>query len=427
MFDARAAKSLGDGDHLTFTECPGLRLVAQGEQRTFIYRYRSPVSGALRQVKLGRWPVMSFAAAVAAWQRRKTERDAGGDPAEAKRVERKARDIDTGYTVRRACDDYLGRYRDTVAPKTFAEAARLLEIELVDLADMQAAQVTRTVAFELISSKRDKPVVAANLRRLLGAVWEDAHDAGRLSDDVPNWWRQILRGKLKSKGKVIGGEHQGATKRALSEDELRIVLRFLPNFSRDVRDVCELYLWTACRGAEICAMERNEVTDEDDGLLWWTVPREKLKMRRNPLTCDLRVPLFGRAQEIVRRRLEVPKGRWLFPSPGKTGHVEQKATGVAVWSHMPYAETRPDWVRPRLAVTHWAPHDLRRTSRTLLSKLGCPSDVAEAILGHLPPGVQGVYNRHQYDAERKTWLERLATRLDALASPWSGTVERSLK
>jgi integrase len=83
---------------------------------------------------------------------------------------------------------------------------------------------------------------------------------------------------------------------------------------------------------------------------------------------------------------------------------------------MPYSNTRPEWHRPRLAVTHWAPHDLRRTSRTLLTKLGCPTEVAEAILGHLPPGVQAVYNRHQYDDERKLWLKRLSTRLEKIAS-----------
>jgi integrase len=30
----------------------------------------------------------------------------------------------------------------------------------------------------------------------------------------------------------------------------------------------------------------------------------------------------------------------------------------------------------------WNPHDLRRTVRTGLSRLGCPTDIAEAVLGH---------------------------------------------
>ncbi len=49
--------------------------------------------------------------------------------------------------------------------------------------------------------------------------------------------------------------------------------------------------------------------------------------------------------------------------------------------------------------------DLRRSARTLLAAMGCPGDVAESVLGHMIPGVAGVYNRHQYDAER---VEELA-------------------
>ena len=69
-------------------------------------------------------------------------------------------------------------------------------------------------------------------------------------------------------------------------------------------------------------------------------------------------------------------------------------------------------MRPELPVSHWAPHDLRRTSRTLLAALGCPHEVAEAILGHVLPGVAGVYNRHKYDSEKREWLTRLATHLE---------------
>ena len=66
---------------------------------------------------------------------------------------------------------------------------------------------------------------------------------------------------------------------------------------------------------------------------------------------------------------------------------------------------------------HWAPHDLRRSARTLLAAMGCPGDVAESVLGHMIPGVAGVYNRHQYDAERVEWLRRLSERLEELARP----------
>jgi len=94
---------------------------------------------------------------------------------------------------------------------------------------------------------------------------------------------------------------------------------------------------------------------------------------------------------------------------------QQKAIQSTLWTHQPYSETRPEENRPRLPVSHWAPHDLRRSSRTLLASMGCPDEIGESILGHMLPGVIGVYNRHSYDEERATWLKRLSDRLESLA------------
>lgn len=50
----------------------------------------------------------------------------------------------------------------------------------------------------------------------------------------------------------------------------------------------------------------------------------------------------------------------------------------------------------------------------MLAALGCPSEVAEAILGHVAPGVVGIYNRHDYLDERRVWLTRLSGHLETL-------------
>lgn len=47
--------------------------------------------------------------------------------------------------------------------------------------------------------------------------------------------------------------------------------------------------------------------------------------------------------------------------------------------------------------------------------MGCPGDVAESVLGHMIPGVAGVYNKHSYDEQRVEWLRRLSDRLEELA------------
>lgn len=415
-FDARAARLLAAGNHLTFDDAPGLRLVATTSRRAWVYRFKSPVDGRMRQVKLGEWPSVSPAAAAAAWERLRASRATGVDPSIEKRSQRAAKALaGQVQTVADLCGSYLGFYQGTVAPRTYRDAERILDTGTAPIADRPAASITRADAFDLLQGMADRPVIAQRLRMALGAAWDHGLDAGRLPPETPNWWRLVLRGKLRSQGRRVQGVRAGPVKRVLSEPEVGDLLRWLPNFSREVADVLALYLWTCARGGEIAAMERGEITTEVDGV-WWTVPKAKLKMKRNVAIGDFRVPLVGRALAIVTRRLDAHHGRYVFPSAYTGEHLQQTAVAAAVRRHMPYCRDLPERVRPRLGVTNWAPHDLRRTGRTMLAALGCPTEVGEAILGHAQPGVQGVYNRHGYDAERRVWLTRLAERLEAIAA-----------
>ena len=431
-FDARTIKLLPAGQHLTSPDFPGLRLEASAQYRTWIYRYKSPIDGRMRQAKIGRWPAMSLHAAVARWEELRATREAGADPAlEVKQARAEKRQADAAaktaqvqaaYTVADLCADYYEGYvRLSRAKKGADEVRRMFDTMLGPCGTMAATEVTRSHAFDLIQSyAATAPVQAKKLRSELGAAWDYASDAGRLPDTVPNWWRQILRGKIKSKGKKIAGERIGTAKRVLSSEEIGTLIRWLPNFTALVEDALTLYLWTGTRGAEIVALEGREVRQETGGIWWWTIPKAKTKNARHENATDLRVPLFGRALNVVLRRKERFGNGWLFPAKrrdGKTAHSEQKAVQVAVYYHQPYSTTRPELERARLPVTHWAPHDLRRSARTLLAAMGCPGDVAESVLGHMIPGVAGAYNRHQYDAERVEWLRRLSDHLEELAQP----------
>jgi integrase len=60
-------------------------------------------------------------------------------------------------------------------------------------------------------------------------------------------------------------------------------------------------------------------------------------------------------------------------------------------------------------------HDLRRTLRTGLAELGVSFETAERCLNHTMPGLQAVYNRHSYAAEKKAALALWADRVISLA------------
>lgn len=422
-FDARAAKLMKPGERMYLSEHPGLRLETSKRCRSWIFRYRSPVTGLMKQIKIGEWPELSVSAAIVAWEELKKRRDAGEDPS----VQRwEAKDEEKSEKVRRSraatvgdvCYFYLKEHIATKRkPKGAANVRHLLEsLVPTSFAELDAETVTRTQAFELIQDVAARaPVQAKYLRLELGAAWDHALDAGRLRDTTPNWWRMILRGKIKSKGKKIAGEYVGTAKRWLTDQEVGELLCWMPNFSELLRDGLTLYLWLGVRGDEIVKMEGADITEEPDGW-WWTVPKEKTKNARHENATDLRVPLVGRALEIVQKRMMLHNRGFLFPAKGvkPARPIEQKTLQSTVYTHQPYSLTRPEFERPRLPVTHWAPHDLRRTVRTCLAKLRCPDDVGEAIVGHMQEGVKGIYNLHAYDVERREWLTRLADHWEAV-------------
>ena len=421
LFDARAAKALGADDYIVIDGCQGLRLVASNTTKSWIYRYKSPLDSRMRQVKLGEWPGMAFPSAVAEWEGVRKVRDAGRDPAlerKATRKEKKVQAIEEkegAYTVARLVDDYITGYvvHHRIPANAKALASRLRRA-IEPIANLEPLGVTRSVAFELIQSLADRPVMAGSVKQELGAAWEFAYDSGKLSDEVPNWWRQVMKGRLQSKGQLRDGVHKGTDKRVLTEEEIgRLIAKDFRLLSPPIQDVLTLYLWTCARGSEICALHADHISEED-GVLWATLLKSETKNRKRESATDFRFPLVGRAASVVRARMAANSGGFLFPGRHKSGHILQTNVQTQVHSKQPYSKTRPDWERERLTVTHWSPHDLRRTSRTLLAKMGCPEEVGEAILGHVTQGVAGVYNRYRYDAEKLQWIQRLAERLESI-------------
>ena len=415
-FDARSAKALKPGQHIIVDGCPGLRLVAAEATRSWIYRYKSPEDGRMRQIKIGSWPAMPLLDAAARWQELRGLRESGMDPAIERRRERVQQAHDAGYTLADMVRDYaLGHLDRKREPKGAKAVRRRMERAIAGHETVIAAQVSRRFVFDLLEGMSGTPVAANSLRSEMAAAHTYALDAGRLPEDSSNWWAQVNL-RLRSQGALRAGQRKGKIKRVLTEREIRQLFRVeLRLFSQQVQDFLTLQLWTCTRGGEICQMRADQITREPDGV-WWTIQKATNKLRHHETAEDQRVPLVGRALEVVERlvRDRGDEGGWLFPSRRKDGsawHVEQAYMQSKVHYRQPYSQSRPDHVRDRLTVTHWSPHDLRRTGRTLLAALGCPHEVGETILGHVLTGVAGVYNLHRYDAERRLWLTRLANHL----------------
>ena len=425
VFDPRAAKLLKEGESIAVDNCPGLRLKSSTRSKSWVYRYRDS-AGSLRMVKLGNWPAMTLSEAIVAWDEARSKQAEGADlvqeRADKKQAQREALiALDTEYRVQALIDDFveghLKEHRKAAGAKAAERILRLALEEFPDFAQMPAHEVSRKHAFALLDARKHVPTIAQKLRSLMGSAWDYALDAGRLDGDVPNWWQAVMKGRLKSKGKIIGGKHVGQKRRALTEEEVGLLLRWLPNMHKVGADTVVMYLWTGTRGSEILGMKPEHLA-EKEGVLWWTVPKELTKNARFKDATDLRVPLLGRAREIVLRRLEdTDKGEFLFRGVGDKPYT-QHTFSTYIYDLQPYSpkSKREGKTRGVLPVTDWTPHNLRRTTRTMLPSLGCPSEVAEAILGHVPSEIEATYNAYSYDAERLLWLSKLADKLEALAA-----------
>lgn len=416
-FDARAAKLLKPGEHLIVDGCPGLRLEVSITRKTWTYRYRN-AGGKLRQVSLGQWPLVPVQSVVVKWQEARDLRESGVDPKQTRAEAKKP--TPEAYAVKDLVQDYLAGHIEGHRKPAGALAVRRsferLLVDEPDFANLAAADLRRAAAFEILDRRKGTPTAAAKLRSLLGAAWDYAIESGKLDDRVPNHWPVVMKGRLKSKGKTLEGVHVGARRRVLSAAEVGTLVRWLPNMHALGRDALVMYLWTCTRGVEILAMRPEHVGQEADGW-WWTVPKELTKNSRYVDAVALRVPLLGRALEVVQRRVNGIGASSLLFEDARGEQYEQKDFSTYIYSLQPYSEKakRREGRGLECPVTDWTPHNLRRTSRTLLASIGCPDEVAEALLGHLPEGVRGIYNAFTYDKERRLWLTKLDQLLETLA------------
>ena len=226
------------------------------------------------------------------------------------------------------------------------------------------------------------------MRGELRAAWRHALEAGRIS--APNPFVDIMKGKLP----------QRRRSRFLPDAELAALLQWLPTsgMSRDVQDGLHLTLYTAARSGEVVAVQWRDV-DLKTGA--WTLHDTKTDAPRT-----IRLP--RQALAIFKaRRADVPVGEaYVFPSPLAGRSLRQHALVWAISN-----------ARHTLDLAHWAAHDLRRSARTGLARLGVPDAVAEAALGHTKGGIQGTYDLHRYEAEVGAALQQWCDHLDEIAAP----------
>jgi integrase len=192
--------------------------------------------------------------------------------------------------------------------------------------------------------------------------------------------------------------------RALSPTEIRIMLQQLEHVPTlpTIRLGLRLILLTMVRKSELLDAVWDEVNFED---AVWTIPKERMKRGR-----PHNVYLSQQSLDImVALKTCAGNSHYLLPSRYDADAPMSRATFNRVTvSVVALAKMA------RLPLGPFTVHDLRRTGSTLLNELGFNRDWIEKCLAHEEGrSSRGVYNKAEYEQQRRHMLQEWADMIDA--------------
>ena len=179
--------------------------------------------------------------------------------------------------------------------------------------------------------------------------------------------------------------------RILTDDELRSVWKAAEG-TDTYGALVQLLLLTAQRRDKVVTMKWSDLSQ--DGV--WTIATERGE-KGNP--GSLTLPKM--ALEIIAKQPRLMSNPRVFAASRGSGPLNGFNKRKAAFDNA-------------CGITGWTLHDLRRTSRSLMSRAGVRPDISERVLGHAIAGVEGVYDRHRYDEEKADALVRLADLIETI-------------
>lgn len=216
-------------------------------------------------------------------------------------------------------------------------------------------------------------------------------------------------------------------KRYLLEGEIKTAWETLgkAGMTKEIRRALKLILVTAQRPGEVLGMHRREINGR-----WWTIPAERAKNGREHL-----VYLTERAIELIGNKdgfiFESPRPIVVKGQPSVPKPMDGNALASAVRSNCPTdccydrecckderckKDERNCDEKNKLGIPFFRPHDLRRTANTHMARLKVPLEHREAILNHARGTLDGTYNLHDYQDEKKRGLEKWGRELERIIS-----------
>lgn len=366
----------------------GLYMVVQPSgAKSWALRYRA--RGKPKKLTIGPYPLVAIAEA----RRRATaalgDVAAGRDPAAEKTSARVAARAEKEDMVDAVVNDFVKLYaaRNT---RDWRETERILKKDVVSRwHGRRLGEIERKHVAKLLDEMIDRgaPVganrVFAQLRKMCSWAVE----------------RGIIQ--LNPCQGISRPTTETARERALSDYELALVWRCSDSLGSPFGPIVRSLILTAQRRDEVGGLVWDEL--DLDGALW-TLPAVRSKNRR-----EHTIPLAPLAVEILRAQRPFADSPFLFSARGRPPSGFAKAK-----ERLDKSVTKQNGGKP---IEHWTFHDLRRTAASGMAKIGVDLPVIEKVLNHVSgsfAGIVGIYQRHDFAAEKRAALGSWAARVAAI-------------
>lgn len=362
-------------------------------------------SGVQRTLAFGKYPDISLATARKHRAAARDQINAGIDPSQTKRIEKKNKAIANANTFETLAREWHANKLETWQSRTATNVLHRLEKDVFPLIGKQPiADIRAPVMLDVLRQieKRGALDMAKRQMQVCGQIFRFAIASGKAEiNPVPN-----LRGALKPSAK---GHHA-----AITPDELpEFILAFEKIAGRmfiPTRVMFRLMMMTFVRTSELTSTPWSEIDLENES---WIIDWRRMKMGKkkvNPRKVNHHVFLPTQGWQLLRELHTITGGnKFLFPN--QRDH-EKPATNfgiLAALKRMGYSGKMTG-------------HGFRSLAMGVIKeRLGYRHEVIDRQLSHASGDTYGeAYDRAMFLDERKIMMQKYADYLDDVSSTKQG-------
>ncbi|MCX2868220.1 tyrosine-type recombinase/integrase [Kluyvera cryocrescens] len=352
------------------------------------WRMKYRVGGKEKRVVFGVYPAVSLAEARTKRDEAKRLLAAGGDPSHEKQVEKQAKELAVSNSFERLAIEWH-EHKSQFWSKGYADdILEYLKKDIFPFIGHRAVTDIKPMEMLSILRKMEQRGVLDKLKKTRQAcrqIFTYAVITGRAENNPVT----DLAGALKSP-KQKHFPH-------LSVEQIPDFLRALNDYSGSIvtRNATRLLMLTGLRTKELRVSEWVDI-DSEKGI--WTIPAERMKMRRPHI-----VPITSQITALLDEiRGYTGRGKFIFPGRNDAGK--------------PMSEASINQVIKRIGYDGMATgHGFRHTMSTILHEQGYNTAWIETQLAHVDKNsIRGTYNHAQYLDGRREMLQWYADYMEAL-------------